>query len=283
MGYYRRLFAPRVWRKIAYERLTEPLHLNILSLFVMAFGSFRWKVAFDLVARRYYAYGILRAADWAVAQSTPEIMVVEFGVAAGAGLINAAMIAQKVQKATGVKINVVGFDSGTGMPPPVDYRDHPDIYAPGDFPMDVEKLKAHLPPNTSLVLGDVAATVPQFVGKLQAPIGFVAFDLDYYSSTKAALTIFDAAPESYLPLVYCYFDDLSHEAHNSWCGELLAIHEFNAAHPLRKIERFSMLENRRIFSRAAWLKHMYNLHVLDHPFRQTGEQRAQLELPNPYL
>ncbi len=36
----------------------------------------------------------------------------------------------------------------------------------------------------------------------------LAFDLDYYSSTKTALQLFEGGPESRLPRVYCYFDDI---------------------------------------------------------------------------
>jgi hypothetical protein len=240
-------------------------------------------VEFELVVRQYYANGILRAADWAAGQGLKEMTAIEFGVAAGTGLLNAAMIARRVEKTTGVRVRIVGFDSGAGMPVPADYRDHPDLYSPGDFPMDVPRLRQHLPPGVDLVLGEVSQTVPDYLGKMTAPLGFVAFDLDYYSSTKQAMTILDGKPESYLPIVFCYFDDVYHEAHNSWCGELLAINEFNASSPMRKFERFALLENRRIFTRAAWLKQMYQLHVLDHPSREKTAPRVPFELPKAYF
>jgi len=41
------------------------------------------------------------------------------------------------------------------------------------------------------------------------PVGFVAFDLDYYSSTKSALSIFEGSAATHLPRVHCYFDDVS--------------------------------------------------------------------------
>ena len=83
----------------------------------------------------------------------------------------------------------------------------------------------------ALCLGDIRYTVPTFVEKfVPAPIGFVAVDLDYYSSTVDALKVFDL-PESYmLPRVLCYFDDIVGEDHvlqNEFVGELLAIREFN--------------------------------------------------------
>lgn len=90
-------------------------------------------------------------------------------------------------------------------------------------------------------------TAPEFLKTLDAPIGFVVFDLDYYSSTKAAMQIFTGTPARYLPLVTIYVDDIYSELHNSSCGELLAIEEFNSEHEMRKIERFALLENTRVF------------------------------------
>lgn len=40
------------------ERLSEPLHLNILSLFVLAFGSTRAKIYFDLYICQQHAFGL---------------------------------------------------------------------------------------------------------------------------------------------------------------------------------------------------------------------------------
>ncbi len=88
---------------------------------------------------------------------------IEFGVANGAGLMNMAEIAGRVTKATGVDIKLVGFDSGSGMPPPLDYRDHPDIYRQGDFPMqDYEQLRCKLPANSQLIIGDISKLLVHF-------------------------------------------------------------------------------------------------------------------------
>jgi hypothetical protein len=54
-----------------------------------------------------------------------------------------------------------------------------------------------------------------------------------------------------------------------WCGELLALEEFNAAHALRKIAPHAFLRESRIFQRPPWLGQIYTLHVLDHPRRAT--------------
>ena len=89
-----------------------------------------------------------------------------------------------------IKIDLVGFDTGKGMPKTNDYRDFPDKYTEGDFPMiDKEKIKSL---NAQLILGDLKKTIPTFKKKLseKSPIGFFSMDVDIYSSTKYALNLF---------------------------------------------------------------------------------------------
>lgn len=282
----RRLARRDAWARIGKERLTEPLHLNALSAFVWLFGSFRSKVAHDLVVRQHNAYCILKCADDARRLGIRSLSLIEFGVAAGAGLMNMARIAEKVTKATGVELRIYGFDTGSGMPPSLDYRDHPDLYREADFPMNFDRLKSALPSNAELVIGKVADTVPAFLSALSPsqPIGYVVFDLDYYSSTMDAFSVLLAEdPTKYLPIVQAYFDDTDHERHNSWCGELLAINDFNAGRALRKIERSLFLEDSRIFRRARWLKRVNAVHVLDHPIRNRPLDKPTRSLVNPYL
>src|SRR5438874_1170570 len=113
MGYLlQKLRHKDVWERILRERLTEPLHLNFLSLLVWAFGSYRAKVAFDLVVRQWNAYGVLKAADHARELGINRVSVLEFGVAAGAGLMNLAEIARRVTRVTGVQFSLYGFDTG---------------------------------------------------------------------------------------------------------------------------------------------------------------------------
>src|SRR5438270_12577681 len=108
--------------------------------------------------------------------------------------MNHAQIGEKVTHETDVKINIVGFDTGQGLPPPVDYRDHPNLYKGGDFPMDFERLRAALPPRVDLQIGNVEQTLPAWL-RLQsanAPIGYVVMDFDYYSSPRLAMQVFSA-------------------------------------------------------------------------------------------
>lgn len=284
---WKKLWEPRIWQRVLLERLTEPLHLNLLALGVAAFGSFRRRVNFDLLVRQHNAYSILSAADRALLYGAKSITIVEFGVAAGAGLINMCQLAQRASKATGVEIKVVGFDSGTGMPAPQDFRDHPELYQEGDFPMDFESLRAKLPPNGELILGRLQDTVAEFRDQrltAAAPLAYVVIDVDYYSSTVDALKIFDGPAEAYLPLTLIYLDDVALDHHNRFAGEELAVREFNDAHTFRKAARHDFLDTSRVFRRAPWLKQIYFMHIMDHPMRAHGVNRAKpIVLGNPHL
>jgi len=124
------------------------------------------------------------------------------------------------------------------MPPPVDYRDLPYLWQAGYFAMEPDKLKSRLR-SSKLMLGPVEETIQHFCSQENPPpIGFISFDLDYYSSTMAAFKIFAAAPRHLLPRIACYFDDMVGDidwAYNDFTGELLAIREFNAANDDMKL------------------------------------------------
>jgi len=285
--FLRRLSRQYIWKRLLIERFSEPLHLNVLSLFVAIFGSLRSKILFDLCIRQQHAFGLLNAADDAIANGYKSVTVIEFGVANGAGLQNICALSEKITKATGVTFNIVGFDNVQGMPPIRDYRDHPELYQPGWFPMEApEKLRAMLPPNAKLILGDIESTIPDFLSSQtsDSPIGFVSVDVDYYWSALHALETFTASPEIYLPRVTMYFDDISFAAHNRWCGELAAIEVFNEKNQLRKIAPFNFLREARLFKNAKWIGHMFTLHVLDHPSRMTALVNLdRTVIDNPYL
>jgi len=152
--------------------------------------------------------------------------------------------------------------------------------------MDRERLLAALPSEAELVLGDLAERIGPFLRSLtpDTPVAFAMLDVDYYSSAKAALRIFTGNADCYLPAVPIYVDDLMLDSHNPYCGEELAIREFNEEHALRKITPDRFLVHRRAFKHAAWLQHMYKLHVLDHPERNDLRSPPSIRVaPNPYL
>jgi hypothetical protein len=275
-----------IWRRAAVERLTEPLHLNLISAGVAVFGGVRAKTAFDLLVRRQHAYGLLKAADEARARGLRGVTVVELGVASGAGLLNICELGARIGAETGIGFRVAGFDTGEGMPPPADYRDHPELYKEGWFPMDREALEARLPANAEIHFGPIGETIQAFVEGLgpDAPLGFATLDVDFYSSSKDALLLFDGHPEAYLPHVPVYVDDLALPTHTRFAGELLAIREFNAQRELRKLDWDWNLANTRVFKHAEWLAHMFKLHVLDHPERSDLSRPAEIaSFENPYL
>lgn len=214
-----------------------------------------------------YAYGVYNAAQLAAGLAIPRISVLELGVAGGRGLLALEKIAVEVEQRFGVAIDVVGFDTGNGMPQPVDYRDLQHVWTHGFYRMDVDKLRARLA-RAELVLGDIAQTAPEWLaGAGAAPIGFVAFDLDYYSSTVKALRLFEGGPATHLPRVHCYFDDIAgpeFACMNDYVGELLAIREFNAAHPKRKICQIRNLRCARKRDEA-WYAQIYAFHDFEHP------------------
>ena len=282
----KKLTQPHIIKRVFVERLTEPLHLNVIALAVAIGGSTRSKIAFDLITRQHLAYGLLRAADDAKQHGIMKVTAVEFGVATGAGLFNMCEIAKRVTDATGVEFAIAGFDSGTGMPPARDYRDHPEYFTAGDFPSDPEAIRRRLPPNAQLIVGDVTQTVPEFVRTLSpgAPLGFAAIDVDYYWSTKECMPVFMGAPDCYLPVTTLYLDDLEEFGMNKWAGELLAVEEFNQEQALRKIAPMNFLRPSRVFRRAKWIDHMFSLHVFDHPIRSTIRGASKpVVLTNPYL
>lgn len=282
----RRLFSSGKLKKVAIERLSEPLHLNLASVAVALFGSFRAKVAFDLVVRPQYAWPILHAADTAREYGIKHITIAEFGVASGAGLLNMCEIARRVTASTGVVIDVVGFDSGQGMPPAIDFRDHPEAFQAGDFPMEFEKLRAALPSNARLIIGAIEQTIPDFVRQMTAdrPLGFIAVDVDYYSSAVACLKVLTSSPDHYLPWLPVYLDDVTLKTTSRFCGELLAVDEFNDAHIMRKIAPFPVLRARRLFKNPIWIDQMFAAQIHDHPVRSANAKRLTARvIANEYV
>ncbi|SFJ61453.1 hypothetical protein SAMN05216304_11098 [Bosea sp. OK403] len=225
------------------------------------------KIRCDAFPRPQFAYGIYLAARQAKALGYDGFSAIEFGVAGGNGLIAMERIATEIGRSMGLTISVYGFDTGQGMPPAVDYRDAPFIWSAGQFKMDFALLQSRLD-HATLVIDDVQAGVQTFLNTMKAaPIGFISFDMDYYSSTTKALAICDAPHQRFLPRPIFYFDDIvgdDDELHCEFIGELLAIREFNDAHAAMKIAQIHGLETKRAY-RDHWHVKTFVLHRFDHP------------------
>lgn len=151
------------------------------------------------------------------------ISIIEFGIASGQGLIALEECVQPIFREFGVQIEIYGFGLLSGLPATSDPKDVPYLYEEGFHKTDVAQVSANLK-HTTLVIGDVRQTIPEFGSTYEpAPIAGIIFDLDYYTSTIGAFSIFDSAPEFRLPRIVCYFDDLEFQ----YSGESQAIVDFN--------------------------------------------------------
>jgi hypothetical protein len=249
-----------------------PFFLGLWNRFPI--GPLRTRVDHGVFPYPHYAYGLFWAATLASRLGTSRISAIEFGVAGGRGLIALERVAAEITAATGVAIDVFGFDSGEGMPAPMDYRDLPHIWGSGFYRMDEARLRGQLS-SATLVLGDVRATTAAWIAGHHAPLGFVAFDLDYYSSTVAALQVLGGPASTHLPRVHCYFDDVTTNdlgCMNPYVGELLAISEFNERSAERKLCRVELLRVHR-HRWEKWQDRMFAFHNFAHP------QYTQLVIP----
>ncbi len=142
---------------------------NILRRFPI--GTFEFRVALDGMKRPNYAYALLYAAKQARNLGIHKISAIEFGVASGNGLIELEKIAEEVTKITKVSIDIFGFDIGTGLPTPSDYRDLPYVFKSGFYKMDVQHLQERLKKTTRLILGDISDRISEFIKQVSLLLG----------------------------------------------------------------------------------------------------------------
>lgn len=227
---------------------------------------YSYQVNKGLMERSYYAYCCLHAANQARALGIDTISAIEFGCAGGRGLIALEKITQKITKITGVNFEIYGFDTGEGLPPPVDYRDLPYHWTEGMFPMDKKSLQSKLS-KSKIIFGDVNLTAETFINKFKpAPIGCIFHDLDYYSSTRGSFKIFDSGEKHFLPRTFNYFDDIigtELELYNDWSGERLAIREFNEQNEKQKFSPAYHLISKP--NSPYWYHQIYICHSFNHP------------------
>lgn len=230
-------------------------------------APFPVRVKFNAVDRPSYAWSMLEAAKLAVALGIPAISAIEFGVAGGNGLVALEEYADEIEKIMPVKFAIFGFDTGVGLPPTKDYRDVPFQWQEGDYRMDQDALRRRLT-RSELILGEIGQTIGTFFETHRPPpLGCCFIDVDYYSSTAQALKCFEANSRHYLPRVNCYFDDIQSE----FVGELLAIKEFNARHPMRKFAQNRLKIGHLHVTPALWHELVYDFHDFAHPLYNARE------------
>jgi hypothetical protein len=243
-----------------------PLRFVCRAACRVGLGSWEQRAQFDALPYSQYATGLQIACTYAQWFGKKEITAIEFGVAGGNGLIALAQHARQIQRRTGIKVGVVGFDTGSGLPGVEDWRDAPWLYSPGDYPGDLASLHARLAGRARLVVGDIRDTFPEWLRSATAPMGFISIDVDYYSSTAAILTaLATCAPQSLLPIASVYLDDILCFGVPRCAGELAAIEEFNRDNSARQFDRADWVGEFRPFREALWLKRLFDLYCFDHP------------------
>lgn len=228
-------------------------------------GGYRFRLKIGAVDRPHYGYIVYNAARLAQKLKLSRISVLEFGVAGGRGLLSLEYHVREIEAMMPIKIDIYGFDTGEGLPRPVDYRDLPYHWKEGFFKMDVTALRSKLTA-AKLVLGNIDDTAKTFFDDCNpAPIGAVVHDFDFYSSTAAALKMFEQNEKYFLPRVYCYFDDTvgnETELYNDYTGQRLAINEFNQSHEFKKLAVPYHLHARGI--PAPWYHQIFIYHDFHH-------------------
>jgi len=238
--------------------------------------AFEWAALFDSLPYPSYAAGLQIASRYAVLSGAKAFTAIEFGVAGGNGLLALSRYAKEVSRQTGLNIHVVGFDSGSGLPPTDDIRDAPWWWTQGDYPCDKDRLREQLPKESELIVGNIKDTFPQWLRQSEAPpVGFVSVDVDQYTGASAICNALGKADVSrILPFISCYFDDIFHFAVPRWAGEFQAIQEFNESQSTRQFDRDDWFSQNRPYGDRLWLKRMYTLSSQDHPLfksRRKGE------------
>jgi len=246
--------------------LVRPEYLLRQIIRKLKIGSLEFRMGMQALYRPEYAFGVLQAIYLAKRLKLDSVSVVEFGVAGGNGLVALEKYALELGQKYSIKVEVYGFDLGSGLPSPADFKDLGYVWKRGSYKMDVESLQRKLK-GAKLLLGDVADTVTAFNSSRPAPIGFISFDLDYYSSTVNAFHIFDGPDSSLLPRVFCYFDDIVSDGHQIHCdlvGELLAIKEFNERNiGVATIAAPSVMRTGTVFP-AEWQQQIFVHHRFGH-------------------
>jgi hypothetical protein len=228
--------------------------------------------------RDAYTWCTLHAARLAQHLGVDRISVVEFGVAGGSGLIALERAAAWAEQQYDVQVDVVGFDSGLGLGAPKDARDLPNIWSQGDFVMDEGRLRSQLT-RAELVMGWVADTLPAWLERDPAPVGFCAFDVDQYRATADALRILRAPLTNLLPRVHCLFDDVLGYTFGDRNGERLAITEFNDVDPTRWISQLYGLRHfvpTRLRDES-WVDKIFMAHLTEHPDYPRPDGLADLD------
>tara|TARA_B100000963_G_scaffold50762_1_gene38891 strand:- start:446 stop:1297 length:852 start_codon:yes stop_codon:yes gene_type:complete len=246
-----------------------PLRVELIRYLSRKFNLFDFLTQLDIesLEKPYLAYCMLNAAIQAKGLGIMKISAIEFGVCSGASLTYIEKYSKEIEKLTGVSFNTYGFDMMSGLPKTsIDYKNQLYFWPQGAFKTDLEKLRNNIKTST-LIIGDIKDKVKTFFDDYEPPvIGFISFDLDYYTSTLSAFEIFNFSQSNYLPRVECYMDDVSsfnELSASKGTGVLRAIEEFNERENNKKIYKKELVSQFRRF-KEYWNEKIYVFHYFNH-------------------
>ena len=107
-------------RVLCYEK---PLRVAFTKFLSLKFSNFR----------PHYESLIYETSKNAIKLGFNEISVVELGVAGGNGIKSILKYKRKIEKILDIKINIIGFDTGTGLPNSDLKEDLPYFWKQGDY------------------------------------------------------------------------------------------------------------------------------------------------------
>jgi hypothetical protein len=241
----------------------KPYRVAILKILTLIFKKYRPHY-FSIIHDSFEAAKVLKYNN---------ISFIEFGVAGGNGLLSLEKYSKKSKKRFNINYNIYGFDFGDnlGLPKTTEPKDMPFFFSSGLFKMDIDRLKRKLK-ISKLILGDIKNTLPSFrneknIGKIMA----IFFDLDYYSSTKEALNIFNFDDTLFAPRVWCYFDDV-HSPANDFNGVHAAINDFNILNYNKKFVRdYGSVMNYKF---GPFYEEVYIMHNFSHSDYNTSSDKT---------
>ncbi len=205
-------------RVICYEK---PLRVALFKYLSLKFSTFR----------PHYESLIFESAKNAIKLGYKEINIIELGVAGGNGIRSLIKYKKKIEKILNIRIQIIGFDTGTGLPSTNSKEDLPFFWKSGDYTNENLGELEKKDNSVKIYVGNISNTLDKFMSENKNKIGLIIFDLDLYSSTKLFLNQIAKFSKLNLlmPRVLCYFDDLfvADYCLDDTNGEPLAISEFN--------------------------------------------------------
>ena len=238
-----------ILRILCYEK---PLRVALFKYLSLKFSTFR----------PHYETLIFESAKNAIKLGYKEINVIELGVAGGDGIRALVKYKTKIEKVLNIKIRVIGFDTGSGLPSTTSKEDLPFFWKSGDYTNQNLRELENENEYVKIYIGNIQTTLDKFISENKNKIGLIIFDLDLYSSTKLFLNQITKFSKLNLlmPRVLCYFDDLfvADYCLDDMNGEPLAISEFN--HQSNELKLGKTLDHINDFKFPLAKGQIYTLH-----------------------